>query len=168
MLATAAIGVAGGFLAAGFGYLAALVAAVFPVAYGITVGAHFLPSVIALALLRRGGTAILTGLVSGLVASAFAPQWLMRYIGTGLLIGALVELPFLITRYRVWHAWLFYVSAGFAGLVLGLSVLFAMGATHFEPLVQLVYISLFALSPALFTWIGRVIANALVRAGVNR
>lgn len=168
LLSTAAIGVAGGFLSAGFGYAAAIVATFLPVAYGITVGSHFLPSVIALALLRRGGTAILTGLIAGLVATAFAPQWATRYIGTGLLVGALIELPFALTRYRLWSSWLFYVSAAFAGVVLGGAVFIAMGASYFEPLLMVVYIAMFALSPILFTWLGRLVASALIRAGVQR
>ena len=166
LLSAAAVGVAGGVLAAGAGYAAGIMAAVLPVAYGLTVGAHFLPSVIGLAVLRRPGMALLTGLIAGLVASAFAPQWILRYLGTGLLVGALIELPFLITRYKIWSGWMYYVSAGFAGLILGAGVLVALGVNYFAPLTQFIYISMFVLSPALFTWMGRLIAAALERTGV--
>jgi energy-coupling factor transport system permease protein len=168
MLSCAAIGVGGGLVAAGAGYLAGLVAVVLPALYGITVGSHFLPSVVALALLRRPGVAVITGVIAGLVATAFAPQWFLRYVGTGLLVGALIELPFLITRYRRWDAWLYYIAAGFAGLVLGAAVFVTFDAERFAVGVQILYLALFVLSPILFTWVGRLLATALARAGVAR
>lgn len=168
ILSCAAIGVAGGLVEAGSGYLAAFAAAVVPWLYGVTIGAHFLPSIVALALLRRPWVAIITGVVAGLIASAFAPFWIGRFVGTGLLIGALVELPFLVTRYRNWSPWLFYVSAAFAGLVLAAAVFIGLGGEHYSPAVWAVALPLYVASPLLFTWIGRAIANALRRAGVAR
>ena len=108
LLSCAAIGVGGGLIAGASGYLAAAFAAFGPLLYGLTVGVHYLPSVVALALLKRPGTAVLAGVIAGLVGTAFAPWWIWRYIGTGLLVGALIELPFLLTRYRRWDAWMFY------------------------------------------------------------
>ena len=166
-MSTAAIGVGGGLVAAGAGYFAGLMAAVLPVAYGLTVGSHFLPSIIGFSLIRKPGIAILTGLIAGLVGAAFAPQWALRYLGTGLLVGALIELPFLLSRYRKWNSWLYYVAAGVAGLVLGGAVFVTFDASRFAPVVQVVYLGLFVLSPLLFTWLGRLIAAALQRAGVG-
>lgn len=168
LLSCAAIGVGGGLVAAASGYFAGLIAAIAPMLYGITIGAHFLPSVVALALLRRPGVALLTGVIAGLVGAAFAPMWLGRYVGTGLLVGALIELPFLISRYRRWSPWLFYVSAAVAGVILAGGVFIALGAEHYSAPVWLAYIALFVASPLFFTWIGRVIARALERTGVAR
>ena len=102
-----------------------LFAAFGPLLYGLTVGVHFLPSVVALALLKRPGTAVLAGVIAGLVGAAFAPWWIGRFVGTGLLVGVLIELPFLLTRYRRWDAWMFYVAAVFSGLVLAIAVFIA-------------------------------------------
>jgi len=168
ILSCAAIGVGGGLFAAGAGYLAGLIAVIAPVLYGVTIGTHFLPSAVGLALLRRPGTAVLTGLIAGLVASAFAPQWLLRYLGTGLLVGVLLELPFLVTRYRKWSAWLYYLAAGGSGVVLGVAVFIALGAEYYAPVVWAIALPLYVLSPIVFTWLGRVIAAALERAGVAR
>lgn len=168
ILSCAAIGVGGGLVAAGAGYFAGLTAVILPALYGVTVGTHFLPSVVALALLRQPGVALLTGLIAGLVGTAFAPQWFLRFVGTGLLVGALIEIPFLIARYRRWDAWLYYVAAGFAGLVLGGAVFVTFDAGRFAVGVQVLYIVLFVLSPIVFTWVGRLIAAALARAGVAR
>nr|WP_236779056.1 ECF transporter S component [Agromyces seonyuensis] len=167
-MSCAAIGVAGGLVEAGSGYLALVMAAVVPWLYGVTIGLHFLPSVVALALLRRPWVAIITGVVAGLIASAFAPMWIGRFVGTGLLIGALVELPFLLTRYRNWKPWLFYASAAVAGLILAIAVFIGLGAEHYPPAVWAIALPLYIASPVFFTWIGLLVANALRRAGVAR
>jgi energy-coupling factor transport system substrate-specific component len=168
LLSCAAIGVGGGLVAGASGYLAAAFAVFGPLFYGITVGSHFLPSVIALALLRRPGTALLAGVLAGLVGAAFAPWWLDRFLLTGVLVGALIELPFLLTRYRRWDAWLFYASGAFSGLVIAVAVFIALGAEHYAWWAWAVALPLWVISPVLFTWIGRLIAARLARAGVAR
>lgn len=168
LLSCAAIGVGGGLVAGASGYLAAAFAVIGPLFYGLTAGSHFLPSVVALALLKRPGTGLLAGLIAGLVGAAFAPWWFWRYVGTGLLVGALLEVPFLIARYRRWDPWLFYVSGGLAGVVLAVGVFFALGAEHYAPWAWIVALACWVGSPVLFIWIGRLIARALERAGVAR
>lgn len=168
LLSCAAIGVGGGLVAGGSGYLAAVFAAFGPLLYGLTVGSHFLPSVVAFALLRRPGTALLTGLIAGLVGMAFAPQWWFRYVATGLLVGVLLELPFFVTRYRRWDAWMFYLSGVIAGALIGAVVFFAQGAEHYAWWAWAISLSCWVASPPLFIWIGRLIARALERAGVAR
>ncbi|MBT2516351.1 ECF transporter S component [Streptomyces sp. ISL-90] len=168
ILSCAAIGVGGGLFAAGAGYLAGLVAGIVPMLYGITIGSHFLPSAVALALLKRPGVAILTGFIAGLVGAAFAPQWILRFLGTGLLVGALLELPFLVTRYKNWSPVLYYLAAGAAGVLLAAGTFVVLGPEHYAPWFWALYLALFVLSPVLFTWLGRAIAVSLSRAGVAR
>ncbi|WP_127793830.1 ECF transporter S component [Agromyces sp. LHK192] len=168
LLTCAAIGVGGGLVAGASGYLAAAFAAFGPLFYGLTAGSHFLPSVVALALLKRPGTGLLAGLIAGLVGAAFAPWWFWRYVGTGLLVGVLLEIPFLIARYRRWDPWMFYVAGGLAGLVLAVGVFFALGAEHYAWWAWVVALVCWVASPVLFTWIGRLIARALERSGVSR
>lgn len=166
LLSCAAIGVGGGLVAGASGYLAAAFAAFGPLLYGITAGTHFLPSVVALALLKRPGTAVLAGVIAGLVGAAFAPWWIGRFVGTGLLVGVLLELPFLLTRYRRWDPWLYYVAAVFSGLVLAIAVFIGLGAEHYAPWAWAVALPLWIASPVFFTWIGRLIAARLAKAGV--
>ncbi|GAA1791214.1 ECF transporter S component [Agromyces lapidis] len=168
ILSCAAIGVGGGLVAAGSGYFAGLVAGIAPMLYGITIGTHFLPSAVALALLKRPGVGILTGFIAGLVGAAFAPHWILRFLGTGLLVGALLELPFFLTRYKNWSPWLYYVAAGGSGIILAVGTFIALGPEHYAPWFWAIYLVMFALSPVLFTWLGRVIAASLSRAGVAR
>lgn len=166
LLSCAAIGVVGGIVAGASGYLAAAFAVFGPMLYGLTVGTHFLPSVVALALLKRPGMAVLAGVIAGLVGAAFAPWWIGRYLGTGLLVGVLLELPFLITRYRRWDAWLYYAAAGFAGLVIAAAVFIGLGAEHYAWWAWAIALPLWVLSPVFFTWIGRLIAARLAKAGI--
>ena len=168
LLTCAAIGVAGGLVFVVSGYVQGLLAATVPILYGSLIGIYFLPGVISQSLLRRGGVALLTGLFAGLVAAAFSPHWFFRYLGAGLAIGALQELPFLVSRYRYWKAWIFYLAAGVAGLVLGLGVFVAIGVSHFAGWANLVYFGLFAVSPVVVTWIGRLIADRIDQTGVAR
>ncbi|MBG6238854.1 energy-coupling factor transport system substrate-specific component [Mycetocola sp. CAN_C7] len=168
LLTCAAIGVAGGLAFVVSGYVQGLLAATVPILYGALIGIYFLPGVISQSLLRRGGVALLTGLFAGLVAAAFSPQWFFRYLGTGLAIGLLQELPFVTARYRYWKAWVFYLAAAIAGLLFGLGVFIAVGLSHFTGWANLVYFSLFAISPVVVTWLGRIIADRLDKTGVAR
>ena len=168
LLTCAAIGVGGGLVFVVSGYVQGLLAATVPILYGALIGIYFLPGVISQSLLRRGGVALLTGLFAGLVAAAFSPQWFFRYVGAGIAIGLLQELPFLITRYRYWKAWVFYLAAAIAGIVFAVGVYVALGLSHFAGWANLVYFSLFALSPVAMTWLGRLIADRLDKTGVAR
>ena len=91
LLTCAAIGVATGVLSAGAGAISGPVSAAVPILYGLVLGVHVLPGVIAQELLRRPWVALITHLIAALVASAVVPLWIGRYIGTALLIGAIQE-----------------------------------------------------------------------------
>lgn len=168
LLTCAAIGVAGGLVFVVSGYLNGLMSATVPIVYGALIGVYFLPGVVAQSLLRRGGVALLTGMFAGLIAAAFSPQWFLRYFGAGLAIGLLQELPFLVTRYRYWRAWVFYLAAAIAGLIFGVGVFIGIGAEQFGPGLSVVYFGLFAVSPLVFTWLGRIIASRIDKTGVAR
>ena len=91
LLICAAIGVATGLLAAVAGYVSPIVFTAAPFLYGLVLASHVIPGVIAQALLRLPWVALLTHLFAAVIASAFAPQWIGRYLGTALLIGGLQE-----------------------------------------------------------------------------
>ena len=100
LLICAAIGVATGLLSAVAGYVSAPIWATLPIVYGLVLGSHVLPGIIAQELLRRPWVALITHLVAALVASAFSPQWIGRYLGTALLIGLLQEAIAALARYN--------------------------------------------------------------------
>ena len=127
LLTCAAIGVATGALSAGAGAISGPVSATVPIVYGLVLGVHVLPGVIAQELLRRPWVALITHLVAALVASAVVPLWIGRYIGTALLIGALQEGIAALGRYRRWEAWRFFLSAVIIGVLIAVPDLVRRG-----------------------------------------
>ncbi|HWI30298.1 MAG TPA: ECF transporter S component [Microbacterium sp.] len=168
LLTCAAIGVATGLLSAGAGYLSVAVAAGLPLFYGLILGAHVLPGVVAQALLRQAWVALVTHLIAALVASALAPQWTPRFLGTAILIGGIQEGVAALSRYRRWEPWRFIVSALVIGAVLAATIGLAADVGQFPVGAQIVYLALFLVSPAAWTVVGLAIAAALRRAGVAR
>lgn len=168
LLTCAAIGVATGVLQAIAGAVSAPVSAALPIVYGLVLGAHVLPGVIAQELLRLPWVALITHGVAALVGSAIVPLWVGRYIGTALLIGGLQELVAAIGRYRKWETWRFFVSAAVVGVVIATAIWFAADVSKFALWGQIVYVALFVLGPIAWTAVGLAIGRALRRAGVPR
>jgi energy-coupling factor transport system substrate-specific component len=168
LLTCAAIGVATGVLQAAAGAISAPVSAALPILYGLVLGVHVLPGVIAQELLRAPWVALITHLVAALVASAVVPLWIGRYIGTALLIGGLQELVAAIARYRHWEPWRFFVSAVIVGAVIAVAIWFAADVARFPFWGQAVYVALFVVGPVAWTAVGLGVGAALRRAGVPR
>ncbi|WP_404430449.1 ECF transporter S component [Microbacterium lacus] len=168
LLTCAAIGVATGVLQAGAGALSAPVSAAAPILYGLVLGVHVLPGVVAQELLRRPWVALITHLVAALVASAVVPLWVGRYIGTALLIGLLQEGIAAIGRYKKWEPWRFFAGAVVVGAVIAVTIWVAADLAKFALWGQIVYVALFLLGPVLWTAVGLAIGRALRRAGVAR
>lgn len=168
LLICAAIGVATGLLQAIGGVVSAPVSAFVPILYGLVLGVHVLPGVIAQELLRLPLVAIATHLVAALVASAFTPQWIGRYLGTALLIGALQEGIAALTRYRRWEPWRLFVSAVIVGVILAIPIALVADLAKFAPWAQVVYLAMFVIGPVLWTAVGIAVGVALRRTGVGR
>lgn len=168
LLTCAAIGVATGALQAGAGAISAPVSAAVPLLYGLVLGVHVLPGVVAQELLRRPWVALLTHLIAALVASAVVPVWAGRYIGTALLIGGLQEGIAALSRYKRWEPWRFFLSAVIVGGVIAAAIWFAADVARFPLWGQIVYVSLFIVGPVAWTAVGLAIGAALRRAGVVR
>ncbi|WP_322410729.1 ECF transporter S component [Microbacterium invictum] len=167
LLTCAAIGVATGVLQAGAGALSGVIVAAWPILYGLVLGIHVLPGVIAQELLRQPWVALLTHVIAALVASAVVPVWIGRYIGTAILIGLLQEGVAALTSYRRWEPWRFFVSAVVVGVVIGAAIWFAADVTQFRQWQQVVYVALFVIGPIAWTAVGLGIGRALRRAGVR-
>lgn len=168
LLTCAAIGVATGLISAGAGYISVPVAAAVPVLYGVLLGAHVMPGVVAQALLRLPGVAIITHVLAALVSTAIAPQWVLRFIGTAILVGAIQEGVAAITRFRHWEWWRFLISAVIIGVIFAGSIGLAADAGRFTPWAMTIYFGVFVLAPVAWTFLGIAIAEALRRAGIAR
>lgn len=167
LLTCAAIGVATGVLQIGAGALSPWISATFPVVYGVVLGAHVLPGVIAQQVLRLPWVALLTHGIAALVASAALPVYIGRYLGAALLIGGLQEGVSALSRYRHWGTWRFMTSAIIVGVVLGLAIWIAADVSKFEPWAQVIYLGLFVVGPVAWTFVGLAVGSGLRRAGVS-
>lgn len=166
LLICAAVGVATGLVSAGAGYLSIPVSAAAPVLYGLVLGSHVLPGIVAQSLLRVPGVALIAHVLAALVSSAFAPAWVLRYIGTALLIGAIQEGITALGRYRYWGMGRFMVSAVIVGILLAIPIGFAADVDKFAPWAFILYLVMFIVGPVVWTFIGVRIGTALRRAGI--
>lgn len=168
LLVCAAIGVATGLVGGVAGLLTPVVLLTAPFAYGLLLGSHVLPGIIAQEVLRRPLVALITHLVAAVVSSAFNPAWALRFIGTALLFGAIQEGVAALTRYRAWGAWRFFASAGVIGVFVAVVVFFAAHLAVLPAWAQVLYLLISVLGPIAWTAVGLAIGAALSRAGVAR
>jgi energy-coupling factor transport system substrate-specific component len=138
-----------------------------PVLYAAMAGAWVIGPLLAQALLRRGGIALITASLMGLVSAFTTPLgW-----STGVsfvLIGLLLELPFLCVRYRRWPAWLFLLGPLAVGLLFhGLPLAFVLRADVLQPIALALVLILPMASGVLATGLALVIARRLRRAGLG-
>lgn len=169
LLTCAAIGVATGLAGAVAGWLTPVVIALTAgVAYGLVLGSHVLPGIIAQELLRMPFVALLAHLIAALVASAFNPAWAPRFLGTALLFGLIQEGVAALTRYRAWGAWRFFISGSIIGVIVAVVVFFVADLGKLAPWAQVLYIALSILGPVAWTAVGLAIGAGLRRAGVAR
>ena len=166
LLVCAAIGVATGIIGGVAGLLTPIVLLTAPFAYGLLLGSHVLPGIIAQEVLRRPLVALVTHVIAALVASAFNPAWSLRFIGTALLFGAIQEGVAALTRYRAWGAWRFFISATVIGVVVAVVVFFAAHLGALPLWAQVLYLVISVLGPIVWTAAGLAIGAALRRAGV--
>lgn len=166
LLVCAAIGVATGIIGGIAGLLTPVVLLAAPFAYGLLLGSHVLPGIIAQEVLRRPLVALITHVIAALVASAFNPAWALRFLGTALLFGAIQEGVAALTRYRAWGAWRFFVSAAVIGVLVAVVVFFAAHLGALPPWAQVMYLVISVLGPIAWTAVGLAIGAALRRAGV--
>ncbi|BDZ39646.1 hypothetical protein GCM10025863_22600 [Microbacterium suwonense] len=166
LLICAAVGVATGLVSAGAGYLSIPVSAAAPVLYGLVLGSHVLPGIVAQSLLRTPGVALIAHVLAALISSAFAPAWVLRYIGTALLIGVVQEGITALGRYRYWGMGRFLVSAVIVGVLLAVPIGFAADVDKFAPWAFVLYLAMFIVGPVVWTFIGVRVGVALRRAGL--
>ncbi|MDR6866520.1 energy-coupling factor transport system substrate-specific component [Microbacterium resistens] len=166
LLVCAAIGVATGILGGVAGWMTLVVLPIAPWAYGLVLGSHVLPGIIAQEVLRRPLVALLTHVLAALVASAFNPAWFPRFLGTALLFGLIQEGVAALTRYRSWGAWRFFVSAVVIGVVIAAVVFLAVDMGALPLWARIAYLAIAVLGPVGWTAVGLGIGSALRRAGV--
>ncbi len=167
LLICAAIGVATGLLGGVAGWLTPAVIAAVPIVYGLVLGVHVLPGIIAQEVLRLPWVALLAHVLGALVASAMAPGWAGRFLGTAILFGGIQELVAAATRYRVWRAWRFFISAVVIGILVAVVVAFVAHLSSLPVWAQIAYLAISVIGPVAWTAIGLGIGVQLRRAGIG-
>lgn len=168
LLTCAAIGVATGLIGGVAGWLSLPLLAGAAVLYGLLLGVHVLPGIIAQEALQLPGVALLSHVLAALVSSAIAPVYTLQFLGTAVLFGGIQESVAALTRYRSWAPWRFFVSAIVIGAIIALAVFFAADIGTLPSWAQVTYLALSVLSPVAWTAVGLWIGSALRRAGVAR
>jgi len=166
LMTCAAIGAATGVLLVPANFVAAALAPTVPVLYSAMLGLWIVGPVLALALVRRPGAAVLTMLVAGVISSA-SPLGASSVL-TCLMVGAALELAFVVTLYRVWASWLFYAATFVFSALYTWSAFVAFDAASMAPVVQALIVGLMMASALVGTWAGLLLARRLERAGVAR
>nr|WP_206686963.1 MULTISPECIES: ECF transporter S component [Microbacterium] len=168
MLVCAAIGVATGIATALWTPLHGASAGVAIPLYGLVLGFHALPGVIAQQVLRLPWVALLTHALAALIACAFVPVMTGRYLLAALVFGGVQEGVSALTRYRHWEAWRFLLSGVITGAVLALPLWFAFDVSALAPWAGVLFVVFFLVGPVAWTAVGLAIGSALRRAGVAR
>ncbi|MET0812662.1 MAG: ECF transporter S component [Microbacterium sp.] len=168
LLTCAAIGVATGILGGIAGWITIPVLAGLPVVYGLVLGVHVLPGIIAQEALRLPWVALLTHVLAALVSSAIAPIYVMQFLGTAVLFGGIQEVVAAVVRYRSWAPWRFFISAVIIGLIVATAVFFAAHLGTMPAWAQIVYLAISVLGPVAWTAVGLAVGAGLRRAGVVR
>ncbi len=168
LMVCAAVGIACGVVGGVAGWLTPVVLVAAPWAYGLVLGSHVLPGIVAQQVVRGPWAALLAHVLAALASSAIAPQWTLRFLGTAVLFGGIQELVAAVTRYRVWQAWRFFVSAVIIGAIVAVAVWFAVDLDAFAPVVEASYLAIAVLGPVAWTAAGLWVGTALRRTGVAR
>lgn len=167
LLVCAAIGVATGIATVLWSPLHGLAAVAVPL-YGLVLGFHALPGVIAQQVLRLPWVALITHALAALIASAFVPVMAGRYLMAALVFGGVQEGVSALTRYRHWEAWRFLLSGAVTGVVLVVPMWFAFHVAALPPWAATAFVAGFVLGPVAWSAVGLAIGGALRRAGVAR
>lgn len=167
LMTCAAIAVGASVLSIPVAWAEVALGASMPVLYAGMAGAWVFGSLLAQALLRRGGIALVTAVLMGLISAVTTPLgW--STAASFVLIGLLLELPFLCVRYRRWPAWLFLPGPLLVGFLFnGAPLAFVLRADSLQPIAFALVLILPLVSCALATGLAIVIARRLRRAGLG-
>lgn len=168
LLICAAVGVATGLVSAGWAGLHLLAATSAIPLYGLVLGFHVLPGVIAQQVLRARWVALITHAIAALIGLAFVPAMAGRYLLAAAVFGGVQEGVSALTRYKHWESWRFLLSSAVTGLVVAVPLWFAFDVSRFPLWGAIGFGVLFVVGPVAWTVVGLAIGSALRRAGVIR
>ena len=165
LLMAVAIGIAGSVVTVSVSYLQLAASAVHVYLVAATLGLWALICVLPLLIVRVPGASVVACLAMGIVCAVTTPFG-PAAIGTLLLEGIIVELPFLVTRYRQWSAGLFTLSSVIVAAFLGWLAPQAVGVQDPSVGMCLICAVIAAVGSVVFLAGGFWLDRRLVAAGV--
>lgn len=168
LLICAAVGVATGLVSAGWAGLHIVAASAAIPLYGLVLGFHALPGVIAQQVLRAPWVALITHAIAALIGIAFVPAMAGRYLLAAVVFGGIQEGVSALTRYRHWEPLRFLLSGAVTGVVIAVPLWFAFHVATLPTWGAIGFAVLFIVGPLAWTLVGLAIGGALRRAGVIR
>jgi len=160
LLTCAAIGVAGGVMLWGAGWISTVLFATVPFVSVAIAGLWLLPATVALRLLERPFAGILVGVISGLVVFPF--------LGAAIWWAFFAELAFLVTLYRSWRTWQYYAGAVFVGAIYPVLAAASFDLWAMEPWALITFFALTIASCVAGVALGILVADRLRKAGVAK
>ena len=168
LMICAAVGVATGLVSALWAPMHLIVAVGAIPLYGLILGFHALPGVIAQQVLRAPWVALITHAIAALISLAFVPAMSGRYLLAAIVFGGMQEAVSAALRYRHWEAWRFLLSAAITGVALAVPLWFAFDVSALPGWAGIAFVVIFILGPVVWTVVGLGVGAALRRAGVIR
>lgn len=160
LLTCAAIGVAGGVMLWGAGWVSTVLFATVPFISVAIAGLWLLPATVALRLLERPFAGILVGVISGLVVFPF--------LGAAVWWAFFAELPFLVALYRSWRTWQYYAGAIFVGAIYPVLAAESFNLWAMQPWALVTFFALTVASCVAGVALGILVADRLRKAGVAK
>lgn len=165
IMTAVAIGAAWGLVQIPLNFVINPIGTTFPVVAVASYGVWGMAGLVPLAVLRRAGTGIIGSTAAGVVAS-FSPYGLFMVVMM-LGWGFLIELPFVILRYRRfgWQAFLF--AGVITGAIATVGTWFMLDLGSLEPVVAIMSCVVAMASFTGCSVLAWVIGAALARAGIG-
>ena len=160
LLTCAAIGVAGGVMLWGAGWISTVLFATVPFVSVAIAGLWLLPATVALRLLERPLAGILVGVISGLVV--------FPVLGAAIWWAFFAELAFLVTLYRSWRTWQYYAGAVVVGAIYPVLAAASFNLWAMEPWALITFFALTIASCVAGVALGILVADRLRKAGVAK
>ena len=160
LLTCAAIGVAGGVMLWGAGWISTVLFATVPFISVAIAGLWLLPATVALRLLERPFAGILVGVISGLVVFPF--------LGAAVWWAFFAELAFLVGLYRFWRTWQYYAGAVFVGVVYPILAAASFNLAAMPLWTLVTFFALTIASCVAGVALGILVADRLRKAGVAK
>lgn len=166
LLVCAAIGVVCGLVMLPAVYLQITVTATMPMLYTIFTGTFILAPVLAQALIRRPGAALIAAIVAALASAPLSPRGILA-VGPMALVGLAFELAGLAGRYRTWPRWRWFLTAALFSLFSITTITLAFDLLRLRPAIAALTIAAIPLSYLLATWLAVAIAAKLTHAAIG-